>query len=219
MLPGDVFAAVGVHWTLNIFSGSFGWKIRLSGLPKVTLDFLQGSVLYLNAAKQHVLVLINSQGRALSYLVGGNGDLVKELGPVELHTSPPATRWTSLAMKDDNTLLAGADGAVIEFHRDGDNWTESTRWNSWDTGPANVFGKVVYLSTDSGHLWVSDTERQRVFCFSLDNEKPLASFGVADQAGNDMAHVQAPQVIIGRGNRAAFYDSGNQRLIKLLLSQ
>jgi hypothetical protein len=224
MLPNDTFSCACTRNGLSIFGGTFTWHTNFSdptAIPaNVPHDLLQGSAIYHDAQKRLILLLINSQGLAYSFQIGNTGQFEKYIGTVTLTTSPLLKKWTSLAMAGDDTLLVGADGLVSSMKRDGDNWTLDKRWNGWgDNGADSRFGPEIYLSTDSGHLWVSDTKRQRVLCFSSDGGDPIATFGVTDQRGNDLTHLNAPQVIIGRENRAVVYDSANQRLIKLELTQ
>jgi hypothetical protein len=124
--------------------------------------------------------------------------------------------WTSLAMRDANTLLGAGDGQVIEMARDGVNWKETRRWN---TVPDGTFGSRIYITAEAGRLWISDTEKHRVLCLNAADESLLASYGKKREAGNDLAHLDDPQVIEARDNRAVVFDSGNQRLVKLFLSE
>jgi len=64
---------------------------------------------------------------------------------------------------------------------------------------------------------VSDRERHRVVAFDAASGKALATFGKADQKGTDLGTLAEPQVIAARGERAVAHDSGNQRLVKLVL--
>jgi hypothetical protein len=117
-----------------------------------------------------------------------------------------------------DTLIAAGDGFVIELAREGENWQETRRWNSWGAGAAQNFGGPIWLSADAGKLWVSDSARHRVVCFDLASGHELAAFGARDAAGDDLARLNAPRVIAARGPRAVVCDSGNQRLIKLQIT-
>ncbi len=48
-----------------------------------------------------------------------------------LQAASPVQEWTSLGVKDAGTLLAGADGSILELTRRGSDWSETKRWNSW----------------------------------------------------------------------------------------
>lgn len=219
MLPNDTFSCACSRNGTNVFAGTFTWHIDLSQLTDLPKDLLQGSAIYKNADKHTNLLLINDQGLAYLFQIDTSGRFQKELGKVDLHTAPVVKKWTSLGMADEDTLMAAGDGAVLEMKRSGLGWTDGKRWNGWGSNDAaSKFGPEIYLSTDSNHLWVSDTKRHRVLCFSLDTGEPIATFGEVDKPGNDLTHLQEPQVIIGRGDRAALYDSGNQRIVKLELT-
>ncbi len=151
--------------------------------------------------------------------MSGRDILRANLGDVQLKTARKTLRWTTLGMKSPATLLAAADGQVIEFERDGLNWRETKRWSSWGDAPADSFGKTIYLCAADGQLWVSDTDRQRVLCFNLADGALLGQFGQTDTAGTSQQQLSGPEVVAASGQRAVVYDAGNQRLIKLSLSK
>ncbi len=221
MLPKDNFVAASTRLSGNIMTCNFNWQTKYSDLKALPSDFLQGATAYQSLTKGigTVLLLVNGKGQGLSFRIGSEGGFSKELGPVTLATAQPLKEWTSLAMKDNDTLLAAADGFVIEMLRDGENWKESKRWNSWGAGAQDKFGGKIHICSDSGRLWVSDTLRNRIVCLSSDKNKLIAEFGELDKKGDDLAHMDSPQVIVGRERRAVFFDSGNQRLVKLTLSE
>jgi hypothetical protein len=220
MLPKDNFVAASTRSGVNIMTCNFSWQTKYSELKSISPDFIQGATAYQSLSKGvgTVLLLVNAKGQGLSFRIGSDGSFSKELGPVTLAMAqPPLKDWTSLAMKDNDTLLAAADGFVIEMIRDGENWKESKRWNSWGPGTQDKFGGKIHICSDSGRLWVSDTMRNRVVCLSLDKNKLISEFGELDKKGDDLAHLDSPQVIAGRERRAVLFDSGNQRLVKLSL--
>ena len=158
---------------------------------------LAGSAIYKMDGKL-VLLVLTPNGSAQAYEIAPTGEWRANLGDVTLQTVTPAREWTSLAVKGE-TLLAAADGQVIEFARDGANWKESRRWNSWGSDAASKFGSKTWICADAGRLWVSDTERQRVLAFDLASGKPIATFGALDKAGISKTDLTRPQVIIARG--------------------
>ena len=82
--------------------------------------------------------------RRTSFNLSNEGRYVSDAGPVELKTVTPVKIWTTLAMRDAGTLLAAADGAVIEFEPDGGvNWIEKRRWNSWGAQFDEKFGATI----------------------------------------------------------------------------
>lgn len=159
-------------------------------------------------------LLLAADGSARRYQIGNNGDYLKQAADVSITTATPVKEWSGLAGTGDNTMLAAADGYVLELQRDGEGWKETKRWNNW---PGDNFGKHINIAVDGGRLWVSDTNRHRVLCFSLAGEKLLGGYGTVDKAGDDLTLLSSPTVIAARGSRAVVYDSDNQRLVKLTL--
>jgi hypothetical protein len=167
------------------------------------------------------MLVSDPYGHAQLFEINKSGRTVlrANLGDVQLKTAQKTLRWTTLGLKSNTTLLAAADGQVIEFERDGLNWREVKRWNSWGDSPADSFGKRIYLCAADDRLWVSDTDRQRVLCFNLADGKLLGQFGQTDTAGTSQQMLSGPQIIAASGQRAVVYDATNQRLIKLSITQ
>ena len=221
MLPNDSFVAVSTRAGMALETGNFTYSVHFP--PQDFKDrppaLLQASTIYQDATRHPVFLAMDAHANARAYHVSSTGQFQGLIGPVVLTPAQPVAEWTSLAMKDKDTMLAGADGQVMELTRDGDNWRESKRWNTWGSGADSRFGSRIFLSTDGDHLWVSDTMRHRALCFSLTTQFLLASYGKMDEAGNDLSHLDSPEVIIGRESRAVLFDSGNQRLVKLTLKE
>ena len=156
-----------------------------------------------------------SGGRAL--LLHENGRYRATGGRVAFKTSKAGKELTSLAMKDDGTLLAAMDGYVVEFSAVGDDWQETRRWNNWGNAPADRFGANISIATDQGCLLVSDSDRHRVLWFGPEGAKPKAEFGKTDKPGSDLASLNKPGLLAVNGSRLVVFDSGNQRLMKLTL--
>jgi hypothetical protein len=175
-----------------------------------------GAVVYRRGKDQRFLV-VNATGEGQAVRIKSDGKYQNMLGPVAFRTTSPVKQWTTLAMKDDKTLLAAADGRILELTADIEDWKEQRRWNSWGDKPDQKFGDEIFLTASDGRLWVSDTARHRVLCFQLPSGKPLGSFGQTDQPGDDLASLNRPESIAACGNRAVIFDSGNQRLIRLRL--
>jgi len=229
VLPNDTFVVPTHRYGMpTIMSGPFSWNVRLTDLfsepptaeEKAQPRFFKGSAVYVDSEKRQVLLTIDAAGKGQSYRMNDLGGRTKPSAtPVTLNTTSPAKEWTSLALKDKDTLLGAADGNVIQMTRYGDNWQETRRWKSWKSATPVSFGNRIYISADDGNLWVSDTEHHRVLCFDLATENLRASFGVTDKAGDTLTLLNGPQVIAAREKRAVVFDSGNQRLIKLTLSE
>jgi hypothetical protein len=217
MLDNDRMVAPGYLWGKpSLYYGPLSTEVRIDRIEKGCALKLgtTGSAVYARQGKL-VLLAIEKSGAGQVFYIEGDGRYQGEAGPVALKTASPAGEWTSLAMKDGATLLAAADGAVIEMAAEGNDWKETRRWASWGAGPAEKFGARIWIAADAGMLWVADAERHRVLSFDLKTGKPVASFGAADKAGDDLASLNLPQTIAARGRRAVVHDAGNQRLVKL----
>ena len=161
-----------------------------------------------------VLLVIDETGAGNAHEIDSDGKYRAEAGPVKLLPAQAVKQYTSLAMKDADTLLAAGDGHVIEFAREGRDWREQRRWSTWGD---DRFGGQISLTADAGRLWVSDSQRHRVVVFDLSTGRPIASFGTADRLGDDLTSLSHPARIIARGGRAIVHDAANQRLVKLAL--
>ncbi len=164
------------------------------------------------------LLTIQADGKANAFALDPEGRYRADRAAVTLSTAQPVKEWTSLAMAGD-ALLAGADGQVISFARDGDGWKETKRWNSWGGSAEQKFGARVHLSGDGKTLVVADRERHRVLGFAPEGGAPQWSFGAVDKAGTDLATMDHPETVAIRNGRVVVYDSGNQRLLKLRLTK
>ncbi len=120
----------------------------------------------------------------------------RDLGEVRLITASQVKRFTAVTMKDADTLLAAADGQVIEFGREGTDWKEADRWS-------DGFGSRLRLAVHAGRLTIADTENNRVALYSLSDRRKLAETAVA-----------APGEVALNGPFLAVYDSVGQRLMK-----
>lgn len=170
---------------------------------------------YYRRDNRHVLLTIDAPGKGQATEIDAQGRFRRVIGPVSLEATSPIRQWTTLAMKDDRTLLAAGDGHVVELAPRGMDWKEQRRWNSWGTQPHERFGDRVFLTASDGRLWVADASRHRVLCFLLPNAKPVASFGQVDRPGDDLKTLNRPESIASRGDRAVVFDSANQRLMRL----
>ena len=210
-----------------IVGGPFSWKVIgnfIYGWPPKPEDkdkpsYQNGSAVYTDDQKHLILLAIDATGKGESYRVDPSGRMNGVDGPVTLKTGTPVKAWTSLAMKSNEVLIGAADGFIIEMTRNGVNWQEARRWNSWKGVAPCTFGKQIYITADAGRLWVSDTEHHRVLCFSQVNDTLLATFGTADKPGDALGLLNAPQAIAAREKRAVVFDSANQRLLKLIFAE
>ena len=212
-LPGENIVMVGRrNGKSAIFQGPLTKELTTNFVTPdwdKTANYV-GAATYLGAKNERFLLLVSEKGEARQLSLTNEGKMRRDDGAVLLQTATPIQKWTSLATKDDQTLLGAGDGSVIELAREGDGWKERARWNSWDD---QKFGAQIWIAWDAGWLWVSDRDNNRVLCFDGATKKLLASFGGA--AGDDLAHFDAPQILVARGARAVVFDSANQRLMKL----
>jgi sugar lactone lactonase YvrE len=220
MLPSDAMVAPGILWgQAAMYSGRLDDEVRGDriGTPMKLPKGYAGSASYVRD-KQRVLLVVDQTGAGQAFRIAPDGRFEGDAGDVRLQFAGPGADCTSLAMKDDETLLVAA-GQVIELARDGAGWRESRRWNSWGAAAEERFGAghVIHIAADDGRLWVADTARHRVVCFDLKTGKPVATFGTADKAGTDLGSLTSPAAIAARGTRAVVHDAGNQRLLKLRL--
>lgn len=217
MLDTDAMVAYGqLHRKPAFYYGKLGNEVRQSQTTASKL--LTGEAVAVVSSpfrKRRALLVLDKKGAAASVYVDGNGGFQADAGTSMLHTADPVQTWTSLGSLGADSLLAGADGFVLEFERDGDLWQESKRWNSWGDKPAERFGASVHVTADSGRIWVADTARQRVLCFDAATRKLLASYGTTDAAGDTLTTLNTPRIISARGSRAVVFDSANQRLVRL----
>ncbi|HOD79795.1 MAG: hypothetical protein BWX88_02201 [Planctomycetes bacterium ADurb.Bin126] len=216
----DAVVGYGVKYgKCSIFCGKLDKEIRVwqiegnSALPKSAV-----AVAAIQEKGRHTLLVLDNQGRLAGFRVGGDGRPEGDAAPTTVRTAKPVKEWTSLAALSDDKLVAAGDGQVIELARNGADWKETARWNSWGEGPGEKLGGSIRLASESGRLWVADATRHRVVCLSLDGRKLLGTFGQTDRAGDDLAHLSAPAALAARGGRAVVFDSGNQRLVRIQLS-
>lgn len=164
------------------------------------------------------LIAVTADGKPSACQVDREGRFQAKLDPPALAVKDPQPKaWTSLAVDPQGNLLAAADGSILVLAPAGNGWSETRRWNSWGEGKADSFGDAVWIQTDGARLWAADRGRHRVLCFDLGSGKPIASFGAVDQRGDDLAHLDAPQMIAANGDRCVVHDAGNQRLVRLSL--
>jgi sugar lactone lactonase YvrE len=215
MQSNDSILGYGLLWgNPAIMNGNFDKEVRNSRMDKQ--PYFPNSAIAIAISeynKKRAMYILDKQGKLTALYINGNGEFAGEAGPTQLTTVTPVKEWTSLVYIGKDRMLGAADGYVIEFDRDGLTWKELRRWNSWGDAAKDKFGGKITISEDGGKLWISDTGRNRVLCFSTD--KLLAEFGEMDKAGDDLTHLNAPKTITARGNRAVVFDSGNQRLVKL----
>ncbi|MBA3684317.1 MAG: hypothetical protein H0W72_03650 [Planctomycetes bacterium] len=220
-LGGGRFASTGIQYGDQPRIGvgkPEQWRFVASQEQKITVPGDVSGVAAVPGKDDITLIAVTRAGKATGFALAPDGGFRGVVGEVALTTAVPApAAWTSLAVDPQGRLLAAADGQILIFERAGEAWQETRRWRTWSDAPADGFGAAVWIQVDGDRLWVADRDRHRVLCFPLAGGKPLASFGTIDQRGDDLGHLDAPQMLAPNGDRCVVHDAGNQRLIKLIL--
>jgi hypothetical protein len=221
MQNSDSVVGYGRMWGKpSVMFGKLDKEVRISRIETPTILPTENAVAAAVSEQNHrpILLVLEGNGGVTAVNLSDTGQYRDDVGRVQFLTSTPVKQWTSLAAAGRDALIAAGDGFVIELAREGANWKETRRWNSWGGDPAQNFGGPIWLSADAGRLWISDSARHRVVCFDLASGRELAAFGTRDAAGDDLARLNTPRVLAARGHRTVVFDSGNQRLIKLQIA-
>jgi len=215
VLDNDVMVAPAMrNGKSALYAGPLGEPLSTFQSPLLPPDGTISALVTWN--KKLTTLVLNSKGKGVGIFIGTDGKPLSAAGEIDLQTATHINQWTSLSAFGDK-LIGAADGQVIELSREGDIWKETQRWNSWGDGPEARLGQQIFLTVNQGRLWISDTERQRIVCLDPANRQLIATFGMTDQAGNDLKSLSAPRVLSANGRRAVAFDSGNQRLVRLEL--
>jgi len=214
MLSNDVMVAPAIRWGKKaLYVGSLDGPVTSQdGIEAIPSDGVACALV--TREKRTALLVVNKQGKGTALFIGADGKYQAAAGAVELLASVPMGDLTSLASDGADTLLAAADGQIIEFQ----HGRETRRWSSWGDDSTARFGSKIFLAANGGRLWVSDTDRHRVLCFDLSSRKLVACFGATDCSDNGLDALNAPQALAAAGRRAVVHDAGNQRLLKLELA-
>lgn len=169
--------------------------------------------------KRRGLLVADQTGQGFHACISRDGNFEAAGAPFALNFATPPQALTSFAPQDGKTILAAADGQLIELAGSDGTWRETARRGGYGEAPEAHFGNAIGIAADAGLLWVADTARARVLVLDLATRQPLASFGRLDQPGDDLASLAQPTRIACRGDRAVVYDSANQRLVRLRLDR
>jgi hypothetical protein len=93
------------------------------------------------------------------------------------------------------------------------------RLSGWGEEPGERFGGRLRLDGEGVTLLIADVERHRILWLDLPTRRAVARFGQTDRPGAGILALNAPTAISILGRRAVVYDSGNQRLVKLMLER
>lgn len=220
-LGGGRFASFGVQYGNQprvVSGGAEQWRFSASQEQGITVAKDTAGVAAIPGKDGFTLLSVTVDGKTNAIAVDRDGRFRGKLEGAGLRAAEPAPKaWTSLAIDRQGDLLAAADGHILVLKREGDSWSEQRRWRSWGDGAADSFGAAIWIHSDEGRLWVADRDRHRVLCFDQTTGKPIATFGVGDQRGDDAGHLDGPRLIAASGQRCVVHDAGNQRLVKLNL--
>ena len=142
-------------------------------------------------------------------------------------------RWTKMPTADNVALIdpselamleggamAVVDGGAIIFLRKADGNLEFlARLDKWGDAPDQSFGKEIHVAADGPDLVVADTDRHRVLWFDAESRKLKGQLGQTDKPGDALGLFDRPTCIGLSGDRLAVFDSGNQRVVKALLTR
>lgn len=213
-LPGGSIVAPGIRWGKPaLYYGKGDGPASLS--EDIPLPGKAVACAALRIGDRQCLIICDAGGNGRLLFISAEGKYEGDGGPVKL----PVSDLTSLASDGNGRLFAGATGPPVELVHESGHWTEKKNRVGWNLGKDNHFGSPIHVAASEGLLWISDTARHRVLCFDTENRKPLAQFGITDQAGSDLKALRSPLTVAARGKRAVVFDSGNQRLIRLELSE
>jgi hypothetical protein len=147
------------------------------------------------------------------YTLDDSHRLLTGLEPCKLSPVAGAPAATSLAALGRDTLVLAAAGAITAYATAADG-ALTPRWTL-----SGDCGAECYLAVAGTQVLVADTRRHRVLLCegATPTQVPAitAQYGETDQAGNDLAHLNAPTLVSLAGARVVVYDAGNQRVVKL----
>jgi hypothetical protein len=219
MLPGGYVVSPGFRAGRPfVWFGSLDQELsarQSSGIPEITKNHVASAVVSIDG--RLMLLIVDAAGRGISYRLGNDGNPSGPAAAFTLQSSAPLATLTSLASPAPGVLAVAAGGQIIRFAYENGSWRETARFDRWSADDGGHFGPRVFVAAADGILWVSDTERHRVLGFdAAAGAAPLAIFGKTDAAGDDLVSLRAPALIAAAGSRLVLFDSGNQRLVRLV---
>ncbi|NLB68087.1 MAG: hypothetical protein GX804_00135 [Lentisphaerae bacterium] len=215
---GSFFASAFVYSTLPAAMwGTFDSEPKTTNaryMPEVTFPDNARGCAPIFGEKNIRSLRLTADSRLIETRHDGVGRPVEEIAVGTLNAAEPVSNPTSLASLPDGRMLAGADGFVLEIarHENPGDWKENRRIKSIS---GESFGDEIFITASGNNVWISDADNHRVLCVDESLSTILAAFGGVQ--GDDMEHCDRPGAIAASGSRAVVYDSGNQRLLKLML--
>jgi len=154
--------------------------------------------------------------------------------PIDMHTWKAAGRdkWKAIpvagvaltepgeiAMLEGGAMAVVDGGGVIFLRETGDKLEFLARLDTWGDAPDQSFGNEIHIAADGPNLVVADTQRHRVLWFDADTRALNGQLGGTDRPGASLRAFDRPTCLGARGNRLAVYDAGNQRIVKIELTE
>ncbi|RMD66684.1 hypothetical protein D6833_01170, partial [Candidatus Parcubacteria bacterium] len=161
-----------------------------------------------------ILLLAEPDGKPLAVDIDAEGKYRGPTAPVRLEFKQAVRDCTSFALAAPDQLITTTTGALVILRKNGHHWREERRIAQ--LGQQKLRGPL-FIHSHGKYLWVTVRDRHLVICCDLKTFLPLATFGEPGEPGTDLTHLHAPTSIAAWGERAAVYDAGNQRILKLQL--
>jgi outer membrane protein assembly factor BamB len=146
-----------------------------------------------------------------------NWEPMKEWKPQTIDGDAPADLG-DIAVLPDGTLVVADGGSVLWLQPAGEAWRITRRLTAWGEAADQHFGTHLRLAADGNNLLVSDTDRHRVVLLDAATGQPVWNYGATDTPGAGDGQLNAPGCVAIAGSRAIVADVGNQRVVKLRLS-
>ena len=121
---------------------------------------------------------------------------------------------TSMTQWPDNHIAVAADGVIwlVPLQTPAAPTPKPLTISGLTSGDS--LGPVLHLAWSGSHLWISDTDHHRVLVVDASG-RMLAEFGQNNHAGDGLEQLNTPTVLAAQGTRAAVYDTGNQRIVRV----
>lgn len=125
---------------------------------------------------------------------------------------------TDLAWRPDNSLLVAVDGGLVVLQTGQGGYEVARRFEQWGDALEARFGRHLRFCLAGDRLLVSDTDRQRALLFDARTWTLLAQAGTTDQPGDGLRQFDHPTLVSLSSGRAVVADTGNQRVVKVLVA-
>jgi|GEM_PF-2929010 len=171
----------------------------------------------------------DARPRPRAWISGSGGQASLWRSPMNAKPWAPTGQWEPVeveggSLSDPGEIVVFSDGhvaiaepgAVVWLRQEDEKLVWVRRITGW--GKGETFGKTLRLAGGPGNtLLIADAERHHVLAWSPSSDAPLARFGHSDTPGDALDALHTPGAIAASDNRVIVYDSGNQRILKLVL--